>query len=176
MHGTNSRTKILNDIVALLPQVVPKADLLLSFNPNPAPRSEVACLGVTPAWRYQARLREVAGVGVSINNFTWDFYDSGDNFINRQTNSSPDFATLFNDCGTSSSDIAPSGTVCGNLCVHLGGRDSGLVVMTFHGTDDNGNDIEVSGTEVLEDTTTTSSLSRRDSRPALGEPGGGSGE
>ena len=82
MHGTNSRTKILNDIVALLPQVVPKADLLLSFNPNPAPRSEVACLGVTPAWRYQA-----------INNFTWDFYDSGDNFINRQTNSSPDFAS-----------------------------------------------------------------------------------
>ena len=167
MHGTNFAYKDPERYCGAPTTSSAQSRFTSELKYHPAPRSEVACLGVTPAWRYQARLREVAGVGVSINNFTWDFYDSGDNLVlNRQTNSSPDFATLFNDCGTSSSDIAPSGTVGAIYACTLEDVIADRFSWLFHGTDDNGNDIEVSGTEVLEDTTTTSSLSRRDSSPS----------
>ncbi|WP_411727131.1 S8 family peptidase [Methyloglobulus sp.] len=127
------------------------AKLNLSFNPNPAPISASSCIGVSPSWDYKATLAESAGVGVTINSFTWDFYDAGGNFLNRQDNDATDFTDFFDDCGPGSPYIGPSSTACGNLCVHYGGDDTGgSVIMTFTGQDDNGNTVTGSGSEVLQ--------------------------
>jgi hypothetical protein len=122
------------------------ANLNLSYTPNPAPISNLSCVGISPSWRYKATLAETAGIGITINNFTWDFYDSNGTFLNRQTNTQSDFSNLF----TGSSHIPSSGTASANLCANLGGRNTGgSVVMTFNGTDDNGNTVSVFEREIL---------------------------
>jgi hypothetical protein len=126
------------------------AHLNLSYTPNPAPISNQTCLDISPSWRYRATLAETAGVGATVNNFTWDFYDTNGTFLDRQTNTASDFANWFDDCGTGSSHIGANANVCGDLCVNYGGSNTGgSVVMTFNGTDDNGNSVSVFERETL---------------------------
>lgn len=118
------------------------ANLQITLAPNPVPQDPSrTCLSTRPAWFYTATLNETSGVGIRITTFTWDFYDSSGNFLNTQLNTGGDFANFFDDCGTGSTYIAPYGRACGSLCTHLGGRNSGSVVLTFYGTDDNGNNL-----------------------------------
>ena len=83
-------------------------------------------------------------VGVRITNYTSFFYNRFDRLVDRQTYSEDDFVDTFNDCGPGSSYIAAGSTVCGYLCVHLGGEPNGSIVEKFYGIDDNGNEVSVS--------------------------------
>ena len=134
------------------------ASLNMRYSPNPAYPSYSSCFGgKTPQWLYDTYLQEMTGVGVSISSFKWDFYDSNGNYSSTQYNTATDFANWFNRCGSGSSYIAPYSRVCANLCVYLGGRSSGSVVMTFYGTDNNGNAISVSEREYLNSSNSASS-------------------
>jgi hypothetical protein len=128
------------------------AQLSLRFEPNPASpsfESNLFCPGGIPNWDFRGFLTETAGGRVTITRFTWDFYDSLGIQTGTQTNTATDFADFFNNCGSGSTSIPPLGTVCGDLCVQLGGRSSGSVVMTFYGVDDTGQEISVSAREFL---------------------------
>ena len=138
------------------------ANLNLSYRPNPAYPSYSSCFGgKTPRWSYTAYLEEMTGLGVSISSFKWDFYDGSGTYLSTQYNSATDFANWFG-----SSYIAPFSLADGNLCVHLGGRSSGSVVMTFYGTDNNGNSISASEREYLYSSSSASStVPREESAP-----------
>lgn len=77
-------------------------------------------------------------MGVTIERFTWDFYDRDGKYLGQSESTSEDFAQWFNGCGDGSPQIPANATVCGALCAQLGQRPSGSVAMTFYGMDDNG--------------------------------------
>lgn len=119
------------------------AHLQINFNPNPVPKSAQPCGGSSPpSWFCNATIMETAGIGINISRFTWDFYDSAGNLFSTQTNSSNDFPAFFNQCGAGSTRIPANGRVCGSWCISFfGALNSGSVIMTFYGTDDNGNQV-----------------------------------
>lgn len=120
----------------------PRANLAISFSPNPASKTNQACGTQRPSWFFTATLIETAGIGINITRFTWDFYDDTGNLLSTQTNSSGDFSAIFTDCGVGSIRIAPGGRACGNQCISFGGvPSSGAVIMTFYGTDDRANPV-----------------------------------
>lgn len=116
------------------------ANLQIDFSPDPVPQSALSCSGGRPAWSFTATITETAGSGITISRFTWDFYNGG-GLLNTQTNFTNDFITFFNQCGLGSARIAAHGHACASLCTQLGGLLGGSVVMTFYGTDDNGNQL-----------------------------------
>jgi len=124
---------------------VPRAKLSISYDPNPVPvyTGNSPCFSTTE-WHYTTYVSETAGVGLTVNRWTADFYDQNGDHITQQERSSSDFADRFNDCGPGSAIIAPNSTVCGSACATLGGRPSGSVVYTFYGTDTNGNSVSES--------------------------------
>ena len=124
-----------------------RAELSVFFDPNPVLPYTGSCPcwpDLSPEWHYVAYVQEQIGVRVTISRFTWDFYDSSGVWLGRQVCDDNDFSDWFDDCGLGSVYIEPYSTVCGSLCAYIGGRPSGSVIMTFYGTDDNGNDISAS--------------------------------
>jgi hypothetical protein len=113
------------------------------YEPNPVPvyTGDAPCYSVTE-WQYRARIAEEAGVGLTIERFTWDFYDENGAFLGQSESSSTDFADWFDACGAGTAEIAGGSVVCGDLCAKLGSsHPSGSIVMTFYGTDDNQNPV-----------------------------------
>lgn len=125
------------------------ADLQINFNPNPVPKSAQSCRGSSPSWFYSATIMENAGIGINISRFTWDFYDSAGNLYLTQTNSSSDFAAFFNKCWPGGTRIPANGRACGSLCISAGALNSGSVIMTFFGADDNGNQVSFSSSRLV---------------------------
>lgn len=103
----------------------------------------------SPSWYFQSQVKETAGIGVTIDSIIIDYYDKDGIHINTLTQYKNDFSTYFNNCGTNSNYIPPWGTACSNLCVSLGGANSGSVSITYKGIDDNGNNIKTSIREIL---------------------------
>jgi hypothetical protein len=94
-----------------------------------------SCREVAPSWHFNVHLTEVGGAGVTITGFTID------NGVGVQTFSAQDFASLFNICGPGDSHIPAFGGVCGSLCAGLPGLNSGRLILTFYGTDDQGDPV-----------------------------------
>jgi hypothetical protein len=107
------------------------------------------CANVLPAWVYTSTLTETGGVGMTVTKFTFDFYDKRGNHLNTQTNTGSDFVNLFASCSSGSVHIPASGRVCASLCTQLDGRGSGSVIMTFYGTDDNGNQVSFTSSRLV---------------------------
>ncbi len=124
---------------------VPQAKLQVWYDPNPVPvyTGNSACFSGTE-WHYTIYVSETAGVGLTVDRWTTDFYDQNGDHIIQLERSSSDFADRFDDCGPGSAGIAPNSTVCGYVCATLGDRPSGSVVYTFYGTDTNGNSVSES--------------------------------
>jgi hypothetical protein len=126
-------------------------NLQIFFNPDPvAANTPRPCSTIVPSWFYRATLTEIAGVGISISKFTWDFYDNNGNYLFTQTNTASDFASFFSACGTGTSRIPPNGQLCGDLCIAFGDRrSSASVIMTFYGSDDNGRQVSFPSDRLL---------------------------
>lgn len=121
----------------------PEGRLSVWFEPNPVPlyTGDNPCYTGVNEWQYTAYLEEQGGVGVTIERFTWDFYDQDGKYLGQSESTSEDFVQWFNDCGEGSTYLPARATVCGELCAQLGKRPSGSVAMTFYGADDNGNKV-----------------------------------
>lgn len=116
-----------------------QAVLQVGFAPNPAPAEYATCAGGgPPAWQFRATLRETNGVAITIGELEWEFFDEGGHYLSTQTNSASDFVDFFSSCGYTTGYLPPRTSVCGDLCVALGGRRAGFTRLTFHGTDANG--------------------------------------
>lgn len=127
------------------------AHLQINFNPNPVPKSTQPCgVNTPPSWFCNATIMETAGIAINISRFTWDFYDSAGNVFFTQTNSSNDFSAFFDQCGAGSTRIPANSRVCGSWCISFAGAlNSGSVIMTFYGTDDNGNQVSFSSSRLV---------------------------
>jgi len=135
-----SRLEVLSSIVCIPLNFPLLGRLSIWFEPNPVPfyTGDNPCYSGVNEWQYTAYLEEQGGVGVTIERFTWDFYDQNGQYLGQSESTSEDFAQWFKDCGEGSTYIPAKATVCGKLCAQLGQRPSGSVAMTFYGTDDHG--------------------------------------
>jgi hypothetical protein len=116
-----------------------KASVQITFDPDSVPPDHNRpCGSNLPAWFFTATLTEIAGVGVTITNWTWDYYDIKGNPVGRTPRI--DFAQIFDACSSRSEYIPPYGKVCGLQC--LDGSNGGSLTLTFSGTDDNGNTVD----------------------------------
>jgi photosystem II stability/assembly factor-like uncharacterized protein len=110
-------------------------NLQVAFSASSVSPSSPSCSSTSPSWRFGTTVTETGGTAVTITGLTWAFYDAAGNLINTQTNTGTDFANWFVECGAGSTVIAANGKACSTLCVHLGGRTSGGVALTFSGTE-----------------------------------------
>jgi PKD repeat protein len=124
---------------------VPQAKLSIRYEPNPVPvyTGNSPCFSGTE-WHYFIYVSETAGVGLTVDRWTADFYDQIGDHISQVERSSSDFADRFDDCGPGSANIAPNSTVCWHVCATLGDRPSGSIVYAFYGTDTNGDSVSES--------------------------------
>jgi PKD repeat protein len=124
---------------------VPQAKLSIRYEPNPVPvyTGNSPCFSGTE-WHYFIYVSETAGVGLTVDRWTADFYDQIGDHISQVERGSSDFADRFDDCGPGSANIAPNSTVCWHVCATLGDRPSGSIVYAFYGTDTNGDSVSES--------------------------------
>jgi murein DD-endopeptidase MepM/ murein hydrolase activator NlpD len=146
----------------------------VSVDPNPVSPSLGTCGDATPAWGFEVTVSANGSTGITVSSFTWDFYDGDGNYLNTQTNTGDTFADWFSACGARNSRVGPNGQACGRLCVSLGGRNSGSVILTFFGTDDQSRSVVISSARIVLQSSplmTTADASSREIRTYL-VPGG----
>lgn len=119
-----------------------QAVLQVGFAPNPVPAEYATCgEGGPPSWGFRITLRETNGVGITMGDFEWEFFDEEGHYISTYTSPVSDFDDFFSSCGYATGVLPPRTSVCGDVCVHLGGRNAGFTRLTFRGTDANGHSL-----------------------------------
>jgi hypothetical protein len=110
-----------------------KANLVLSYAPDPVPGSPTPCPGFRdgPSWRYVPAIAETGGVGFNLTVFIWNLYDEGGSL------------TFFENEPAEEYFAANSVVVGEEVCISgsIGGRPNGAVEDILNGVDDNGNQV-----------------------------------
>lgn len=114
-----------------------KSNLQINFNPNPVDTTN-ACGGSFPSWVINTTLHETGGVGITIDKFITDTYDTNGSLLFSSAVSGDHFADFFHFCNPQTNAIPALGQACGLICRTLGGLSTGSVIMKFEGRDDNG--------------------------------------
>lgn len=118
------------------PTPVSKANLEVSFSPDPVPND------FGDNWTMKVTIKETNGIGVAISR--WDIaWPSGA----VTSNGVNEFVRLFSDCGTQVGGFIPAFDIaCGNITFTT---FSGNLTLTFFGIDERGNPIIASGSTTL---------------------------
>lgn len=117
----------------------PAARLRYSFSAVPVPPAPATqCLTTVPrpAFRFQAFVEEIAGVGFNVTSSSIRFYSAAGAQTSTQAIS---FSAFFNACSPGSSRIGAYAEPCTDLCVGFGGAAGGFMDFTIAGVDDAGN-------------------------------------
>ncbi len=117
-----------------------KANLSLTFTPNPVP------LSGDGKWYYKVYLKETEGVGVTFLGYTIASYDANGDFKDMDFYTAGDFDDLFS-CDTVGAYLPGDLQACTDSITTSG--TAGHKVWTFNGLDDKGNAVSVSGKVTL---------------------------
>lgn len=81
-----SRLEVLSSIVCIPLNFPLLGRLSIWFEPNPVPfyTGDNPCYSGVNEWQYTAYLEEQGGAGVTIERFTWDFYDQDGQYLGNR--------------------------------------------------------------------------------------------
>jgi uncharacterized repeat protein (TIGR01451 family) len=101
--------------------------------------STTPCRGQLPAWYFDVTITETAGVGATVTDYTYQFFDANQNPLTPRALGTLDFARDFNVFGGSLGRIRSFETHRATLCISFDGTQGELGYVAFAGTDDNNN-------------------------------------
>ena len=117
----------------------PKANLLVTFEPNPVAHEQPAL------WTYEVHVTEVGGVGVFIYGYTVKQYSAaGVEYSSVRTSDSSAFNSSFLLCGGEGTFMPAGSTRCSHA-ERTVGRNTGYATWTFFGLDELGSEITATG-------------------------------
>jgi uncharacterized repeat protein (TIGR01451 family) len=118
----------------------PCTNLAVTVDPSSVlVNSTTPCRGQLPAWYFDVTITETAGVGATVTDYTYQFFDSNQNPLAPRALGTLDFARDFNVFGGNIGRIRSFETHRATLCISFSGTQGELGYVAFAGTDDNNN-------------------------------------